>query len=152
MKKLLAVAALAAAGLPALATLAADSATLNVQANVVGNCKFNTASATMNFAALDQTLTTDANANATLSFWCTRNATYTLSDNGGANVSGVQRRLNDGGTNYINYSIAPYVTTGAGQGKTTPITVNLSGTIANADYVDAPAGSYSDQVTFTITP
>ena len=79
-------------------------------------------------------------------------AAYTIADNGGANRSGTQRRLKDVGTNYINYAIAPYAATGTGAGRATAITLNLNGTINNADYINAVAGAYSDVVTFTINP
>jgi spore coat protein U-like protein len=150
-KKIL-LASLTTTTLSISSAFAAGTATLNVQANVVGNCKFNTASATMNFGALDPANTTDAAGTGALQFWCTKNATYTIADDGGANKSGTQRRLKDTGTNYINYSIGAYTTTGTGNGKTSPITLNLTGAVLNADYVNAAAGAYTDVVTFTINP
>jgi spore coat protein U-like protein len=150
-KKLL-VATLATAALAASTAFAGGTATLNVQANVVGNCKFNTASATMNFGTLDPANATDASGAASLQFWCTKSATYTITDDNGVNKSGTQRRMKDAGTNYINYAIGAYTATGSGNGKTSPITLNLSGSVLNADYVNAAAGAYSDVVTFTINP
>jgi spore coat protein U-like protein len=132
--------------------MAAGTAPLNISTSVVGNCKFNTASATMNFGALDPANTANATATAALQFWCTKNAAYTVTDNGGANRSGTQRRLRGTGTNYINYAITPYVASGTGAGRTAAITLNLTGTINNADYINAAAGAYADVVTFTINP
>lgn len=140
------------AALAVPAALAAGSAPLNVSATVVGNCKFNTASATMNFGTLDPANSTNATAGAALQFWCTKSAAYTVTDNGGANKSGTQRRMKDAGTNFINYSIAPYVASGTGAGKATAISLNLNGTVNNADYINAAAGAYADVVTFTINP
>jgi spore coat protein U-like protein len=150
-KKLL-VATLATAGLTASTAFAGGTATLTVQATVAGNCKFNTASATMNFGTLDPANATDASGAASLQFWCTKSATYSITDDGGANKSGTQRRMKDAGTNYVNYSIGAYTATGTGNGKGSPITLNLTGAVLNADYVNAAAGAYSDTVTFTITP
>ncbi len=138
--------------LAAPAAFAAGSSPLNVAVNVVGNCRFNTASATMNFGVLDPANATNATATAALQFWCTKNAAYTITDNRGANRSGAQRRMRDAGSNFINYSIAPYAASGTGTGKATAITLNLNGTINNADYVNAAAGAYADVVTFTVNP
>jgi spore coat protein U-like protein len=132
--------------------LAAGTSPVNVSATVIGNCRFNTTSATMNFGTLDPANATNATATAALQFWCTKNAAYTMSDNGGANRTGAQRRMKDAGTNYINYAIAPYAASGTGTGRTTAITLNLNGTVNNADYVNAAAGAYADVVTFTINP
>ena len=58
----------------------------------------------------------------------------------------------DGGSTYMKYSAALAATTGSGAGKTSPATVNINGTVANADYVDLPAGAYTDTLTVTISP
>jgi spore coat protein U-like protein len=150
-KKIL-IGSLATAAFVSSSAFAAGTAILNVQASVVGNCKFNTASATMNFGVLDPANTTDASGAASLQFWCTKNATYAITDDGGANKSGTQRRLKDAGTNYMNYSIGAYTASGTGNGKGSPITLNLTGSVLNADYVNAAAGAYADVVTFTINP
>jgi hypothetical protein len=60
--------------------------------------------------------------------------------------------MKDAGTNFINYSIAPYTASGTGAGKAAAITLNLNGTVNNSDYINAAAGAYSDVVTFTINP
>jgi spore coat protein U-like protein len=150
-KKILLV-SLATAAVSVSSAFAAGTATLNVQAAVVGNCKFNTASATMNFGSLDPANSTDASGAASLQFWCTKSAAYTITDDGGANKSGTQRRMKDAGTNFINYSIGAYTASGTGNGKGSPITLNLTGSVLNADYVNATAGAYTDVVTFTINP
>jgi spore coat protein U-like protein len=53
------------------------------------------------------------------------------------------------GTDVIPYSFT-YMSTGSGNGRTAPITMNIAGTVVAADYLDAAAGSYSDTVTLTI--
>jgi spore coat protein U-like protein len=55
------------------------------------------------------------------------------------------------GTDSLPYTIAYTNFSGAGTGKTTPKTSVLTVTIANADYVNAVPGVYTDTVTFTIT-
>jgi|FaiFalFF_MnMetaG_3_1042247.scaffolds.fasta_scaffold18103_2 spore coat protein U-like protein len=147
--------------------LAGDNATVNVLANVVGNCKFTTASATLNFGNLDPAVGGDVNATTTLTFWCTKRATYTITDNDGSNSSGTQQRMKHASlTEYIPYNFCykstgpaptPCTTdttsdTGTGAGKTSPITLNISGTVLESNYIDASAGSYSDTVTMTINP
>jgi len=145
--------------------IAADTATVNVSAIVVGNCKF-LSGATLDFGNLDPAVGTDANATTSLQFWCTKNATYTITDNDGANKSGTTHRLKHASlTEYIPYTycystsgaVTPCNTdtasvTGNGQGRTSPITLYISGTILGTDYINASAGSYSDTVTMTINP
>jgi spore coat protein U-like protein len=147
--------------------LAGDNATVNVLANVVGNCKFTTASATLNFGNLDPAVGSDVTANTSLQFWCTKNATYTITDNNGSNWSGTNQRMKHASlTEYIPYTFCYSSSggpgpscasdtasdTGNGAGKTSPITLNIWGTVLGSNYIDASAGSYSDTVTMTINP
>lgn len=146
--------------------IAGDNATVNVLANVVGTCKF-LSGATLNFGNLDPSVGTDVNATASLTFWCTKGAGYTITDNDGTNKSGTTQRLKHATlTEYIPYSYcykstgpapSPCTTdttsdTGTGNGPSSPITLNISGTITGPNYVNASAGSYSDTVTMTIAP
>ncbi|GBC85429.1 hypothetical protein HRbin11_01878 [bacterium HR11] len=147
--------------------IAGDSATVNVLANVVGTCKF-VSGATLNFGNLDPSIGTDANATTSLQFWCTRGASYTITDNNGQNWNGTNQRMQHATvpTEFIPYSYcyssagpapSPCSTdtgsdTGTGNGPQNPITLNISGTITGSNYVNALAGSYSDTVTMNITP
>lgn len=132
--------------------MAAGTNTMTVSANVVGTCQFSSAVSTLAFGALDPALATDASGSVNISFWCTKGATYTVTDDGGLHNVGTPRMQHATIlTEYIPYSIS-YVNTGAGLGKTTAATLAISGTVVNADYVDAAAGNYSDTVTVTITP
>lgn len=139
-----------------LAVLAGSAlaATQNVQvsAEVIGTCRFNSA-ADVDFGVLDQTVTADATAAGSLEFWCTSNTNYTLSDeaNVGTADGNFDGTLASGGDS-IPYNLSYTNTSGPGTGKNAPITSVITGTIANADYVDAPTGVYNDTVTFTITP
>ena len=148
--------------------LAGDNATVNVGAYVVEMCRFRSPrSATLNFGNLDPAVGGDVNATTTLTFWCTKRATYTITDNDGSNSSGTQQRMKHASlTEYIPYNFCykstgpaptPCTTdttsdTGTGAGKTSPITLNISGTVLESNYIDASAGSYSDTVTMTINP
>jgi spore coat protein U-like protein len=146
--------------------LAGDNATVNVTAEVKGTCKF-LSGATLDFGDLDPSSGADKDATTSLTFWCTKGATYTITDNNGANRSGTTHRMKHATlTEYIPYNFCynstgpastPCTTdtasdSGTGQGKNTSITLNISGTVVGSNYVDASAGSYSDTVTMTISP
>lgn len=150
MRKLLCIFALVAmAGIPTL-SLAAGTTTVNVSATVVGTCQFNSGGSVT--FTLDPSVGGDVVGTVTQpQFWCTKNATYTITDDNGLNASGTTHRMKDAGTNYIPYSFT-YTTTGTGQGKTSPITMDISASVLEADYINAPAGTYTDTVTLTINP
>jgi spore coat protein U-like protein len=152
------VLALAAAGFSASVStaVAADTATLNVSAKVVGTCKVTVNSGNLAFGNLDVGLATDATANSNdIKFWCTKGAAYTITDDDGQNeLAANQNRMKSTTLTtpeYIPYSIA-YTAAGTGTGPSTPITLGVSGTILNANYVGASADNYTDTVTFNITP
>jgi spore coat protein U-like protein len=136
--------------------LAADTNTVTVTANIVGTCKFNSATSTLAFGALDQTLTTDATAsNNSTTFWCTKNTNYAITDDDGLNeLVANENRMQNLGTpgEFIKYSFGYGPATGAGGGKTSPITLTMNGTVNNIDYVNAAAGNYQDTVVLTIIP
>ncbi|HET20250.1 MAG TPA: hypothetical protein ENO16_06545 [Chromatiales bacterium] len=149
MKKLL-IANLCVAGLLSSAAWAGDTATVTVSATVVGTCQFNS-NGTVGFT-LDPSV--GGNVTGTVSnpeFWCTKNASWTITDDLGLNEAGTQRNMKNAGTDLIPYSFG-YTSTGTGEGKSTPITMNIAASVAEADYIDKPAGSYSDTVTLTIAP
>jgi spore coat protein U-like protein len=135
--------------------LAGDNATVNVSANVVGTCKFTTASATLSFS-LDPSVGTDVTATATpsLEFWCTKGASYTVTDDDGIyeTSSGQHRMKHASLDEYIPYSFNYTPTSGTGSGPANPITLSISGTVAYDDYANASAGSYSDTVKVTLRP
>ncbi len=133
---------------PAL-TNAADTQTVTVSATVVGTCQFNSGGS-ISFT-LDPSVGGNVNGTVTQpQFWCTKNASYTISDDDGLNESGTTHRLSNG-TDFIPYSFS-YTATGTGNGKTSPITMDITSTILEADYINAPAGVYNDTVTLTINP
>ena len=136
--------------------LAGDDATVNVTATVVGTCLFEPISptTTLNFGNLDPSVGSDVTANTSLEFWCTKNATYTVTDDDGLHetVSNQNRMKHATFLEYIPYSFSYTPTSGTGAGKGTSITLNISGTVRGSNYINASAGSYSDTVTMTISP
>jgi len=133
--------------------MGADSNTLTVSASVTGTCKFSSGTSALNFGTIDQSSSADATASGNTQFWCTRNATYTVSANNGLYFD-TSRRMRHATetTEYIPYSLIFTPSSGTGTGKTSPITLSLSGTITNANYVNAIAGNYADTVILSITP
>jgi spore coat protein U-like protein len=135
--------------------LAADTNTVTVTANVVGTCKFTSATSTLAFGALDPSSALDGSATTTTTFWCTKNASYGITDDDGLYETGAnQNRMRNTVTltEFIPYSISYGPASGAGLGKTLPITLTMNGTINNADYVNVASGDYSDTVVLTIAP
>lgn len=152
MKKVLLVLAVmvAFAVLPAI-SMASGTATVTVSATVVGTCKFNSGG-TVSFS-LDPSVGGNVAGTVTQpQFWCTKNANYTITDDDGLYESGTTHQMKHSTLmEYIPYSFS-YTTTGSGLGKNNPITMDISSSVAEADYIDASAGSYSDTVTLTVNP
>jgi spore coat protein U-like protein len=155
MKKLLVLATVLGLvlGLGTVA-MAQQTNTVTVTANVVGTCRFNSATSTLAFGSLDPGTGGDVNASASTTFWCTNGTSYSISDDDGLHESGTTQRMEHTGTpgNFIAYGFSYNPATGTGSGRTTPITLNISGTVVFADYQNALAGDYSDTVVLTITP
>jgi len=154
MKKLLGLAMVLSLVLTGVA-FALDTNTITVSANVSGNCKFNTATSTLGFGALDPNSSSDASASAMVTFWCTKGSGYSITDDDGLYETGVNlNRMRHAVDNaeFIPYTLTYNPASGTGTGKTVPITLNISGTIANANYVNALAGDYGDTVVLTINP
>ncbi len=134
---------------------AGDTNTVTVTANVVGTCKFLSSTSTLDFGSLDPSSGADVNASTTVNFWCTKNASYSITDDDGENESGSNQNRMKHETiqnEYIPYTFTYSPTSGTGNGRTSPITLNISGTVTFANYKDAAAGNYSDKVTLTIIP
>lgn len=134
-------------------TFAADTGTVNINATVVGTCKFTTSTANIN-VSLDPSVGGTVNGNGSLVFWCTKDASYTVSDDDGQYESGTDanRVFNSTANEYIPYTFSYNPTSGTGAGPTSPITLNVSASFAQADYQNASAGSYTDTVTITVNP
>jgi len=132
--------------------MAGGTAQVNVNATVAGTCLFNSGG-TVSFA-LDPSVTTAVNGTVTQpQFWCTNGTTYTITDDGGLQPTATPYVMeNAAATATIPYTFS-YTSTGAGAGKSSPITMDIVATVANADFIDAPAdNTYADTVTLTINP
>lgn len=128
----------------------ADNATVTVSGTVTGTCKF-ISGGTISYT-LDPSSAGDATGTVSQpTFWCTKGSSYTISDDNGANKSGSIYRMKDTSTDYIAYSFT-YTKTGTGGGKGSTKTMDIASKVLNADFINAPAGSYTDTVTLTITP
>ena len=135
--------------------LAADTNTLTVSANVVGTCKFTTGTSTLAFGGMDPSSVADATATGSVTFWCTSGASYSLSDDDGLhetapNANRMQHTVD--ATEYVPYSLSLSPTSGSGSGPALPVTLTINGTVANADYVNALAGTFGDTVVITVSP
>jgi hypothetical protein len=125
-------------------TLAADSTQVNVSATVAGTCSFGAPTYDMDFGSFSVTDTGAKPASATLEFTCTNNTPYSIDDVAGA------RNLTGPGGETLAYSIAAYTTSGTANGGLQSVTLN--GTIAQAAYQAASAGTYTETLTININP
>jgi spore coat protein U-like protein len=134
-------------------TVWAATTTVAVSAIVTGTCRFNSGG-TIAFGTLDPSTALDVNGTVGQpAFWCTKGATYTISDDSGLNeaTAGARKMKHATLTDLIPYSMT-YTATGTGAGKTSPTSMNIAATVLNADYVNVSAGSYADTITLTIAP
>lgn len=137
----------------------ADSQQITVTANVSGVCKL-TAYPNMTFT-LDPTSNADGSASSAIQYKCTKGTAPATFSVGGAtggtyNATGANALGGStGNTDTIPYQITWTTPTAQGTGfgtGSTATTVNLTGTILNANYVNVRADSYTKQVTVAITP
>jgi len=146
---------------------ATQTSNLSVTASVAANCAISTAPVA--FGAYDPVsanASTALNGTGTVNVTCTSGASTTVTLGQGANPAGGStaaapaRRLNDGGTNYLTYSLyqdsgrttAWGDTAGTGVASTgtgTQTAITVYGAVAAGQSV--PAGSYSDTVVATVT-
>ena len=126
--------------------LAADTATVDISATVLGTCSFS-AGDTFAFGNLDPT--SGASPSLTQSgvtFACTNGTNYTITDDGG--LLGTYD-LEDASANTIGYNFN-YAGAGAGTGANQTLSITVD--IPFANYQNAPAGAYADTVTLSINP
>lgn len=134
--------------------LALDSNTVTVSATVIGSCAFNVAASALAFGVLDPALPGPpaVPASTTVDFWCTSGTAYTMTDDDGANeIVANGNRMTDG-VNFIPYTFSYAPAAGFGAGVGAPITLTISGSVAGADYLNAPPAAYGDTVVITVSP
>ncbi len=155
MKKLMAITLVAASVAMAGSAMAAGSNTLTVQASVTGTCRFNSATSTLDFGALDPAASTNPSATATTQFWCTKGVTTdVISAGNGLHYAGGSRQMEAAGTvkDVIPYSLTLTKDANANTGPGAPRTLTITGGIVNANYINKVADNYSDTVVLNITP
>jgi len=138
---------------------AADTHGLSVSATVLSksNCKFNSATATLNFGILNPASTGDATASTSITFVCRGSAalaTYNITQNYGLYNTGPNaNRLRNTTvlTQYLPYTVvlSPFTATVP---KNATQTLTISGTILATDYQNAYLGSYSDTIVLSLNP
>jgi spore coat protein U-like protein len=136
-------------------SFAAGTGQVDINATVVGTCKFTaTGGSTTISVTLDPSSGSDVTRNGSLQFWCTKGASYNVTDDDGQYESGPnQNRVYNSSTDeYIPYSFSYTPTSGIGGGPSTSITLDVTVTFQYTDYKDASAGTYTDTVTITVTP
>lgn len=134
---------------------AADTSNMTVQAAVVGSCKFNS-TPMLDFGNLDPANATNGSGSSTISFWCTKGSSYTVTAGNGNNynVGASSRQMKGpGASDLMKYSLTlPAAATGTGAGKSTAITFAVTGSVANVDYINQTVGSYTDTVQMAVNP
>jgi spore coat protein U-like protein len=132
---------------------AADTATVTVNAVVTGTCQFLT-DGSVDFI-LDPSLGGEVTGTVTQpTFWCTKGASYTITDDNGEYESGTTYQMkHETLDEYIPYTFDYTASaTGTGAGRSTTLSLVIASTVADADYANASSGNYSDTVTLTINP
>ncbi|HEY7944651.1 MAG: spore coat U domain-containing protein [Burkholderiales bacterium] len=134
---------------------AADTSNMTVQASVVGSCKFN-ATPTLDFGNLDPASASNGSGSSTISFWCTKGSSYTVTAGNGINydaANSTRRMKGPGAADLMAYSLTlPAGATGTGAGKSTAITFAVTGSVLNANYINATVGNYTDTVQMAVNP
>lgn len=135
-----------------------DMDSLAVTATVLSKsqCKFDTATSTLNFGALDPAVTTDVNATSSVDFVCRGSApvaAFLFTDDNGQNMSGpgARRMRHAAAPEFLPYDLAFSPVSGTVP-KNVHRTLTISGTVRWADFRGAMAGAYADSVVVSILP
>ncbi|HEX3632411.1 MAG TPA: spore coat protein U domain-containing protein [Casimicrobiaceae bacterium] len=137
------------------AAYAADTSNMTVQATVISSCKFNS-TPTLDFGNLDPSSAANGSGSSTISFWCSKGSAYTVTAGNGNNYNAgtsTRQMKGPGATDLMAYSLTlPAAATGTGAGKSTAITFAVTGSVLNANYINATVGSYTDTVQMAVNP
>ena len=156
--KTLACAAIAL-GACGIANAAPSTYDLAASGTVNGVCKFTQAAGqTLVFSnnlagGIDPSVATDATASATITYKCTNGTSPTTVTGAGTNDTGGNHLLKNGANSMI-YT-AGFTPGGAGDGfgaGSTNKTLSVAGSIVQAQFTSAVAGTYTDTLTVTINP
>jgi hypothetical protein len=124
---------------------AAGTATLDVTANVIEACQFDSDGGTLDFGSIDALAPADqTGVTPTLQpkFTCSNGTGYTITDDSAT-------ELLDNTIDTIAYSLN-YTGSGTATGSSTDL--DVTGDLLGADYAGKSAGAYSAIVTFSINP
>lgn len=78
--------------------------------------------------------------------------TMTISADNGLHFSGGSRRMMSAAGDYIPYSLTAVPITRSRPGNNRYVAVTFNGVVTATAYQDAPAGTYQDTVTISVTP
>jgi spore coat protein U-like protein len=136
----------------------ADTANVDVTANIRGVCRIESIQS-VDFGDLEQgTTAADKTAAGAVNYWCTKGVAYTVTLGPGANPAGAVRQMKGTATTnsaeLLKYElISQSPTTGLiGRGPQTPEALALQGTVRGADYNILSVGGFRDTVVITVTP
>ncbi len=127
----------------ASSAFAAGSATLTINANVLGTCNFSAAGATMDFLNIDPTAVVDATAATSIDYNCTSGVVYTFTNPATASITN--------GTDNMTVDLV-YTDAGTGTGSGAVTTLTINGTITVANFTGVTAGAYTGTATLNINP
>lgn len=145
--------------LPMNMCYAAGNNILSVKATVVSksNCKFNSATSSINFGNLDPSTPNDKTVDTSVTFRCqggASEATFYISHDSGLYETGPDA-LRMRHTTQVNEYL-PYTLTLNPQSGTVPKgtnqTLTITGKVKGTDFQNAYAGSYADTVVISIEP
>lgn len=154
----LAILALALLPVPVPA-VAAGSMSILVSAVIpsAGNCRFRTASTTLDFGLLDPGNPANVLVSATVGFRCNggpRNVTFAIASDDGLHESGPgspRMRNTVEPTEFLPYALALDPASGTVPRNRDQI-LTVTGTVPGGSYGSAAVGAYSDTVTLSILP
>lgn len=152
----MAVGALALVLAPSAASASTSTGSLSVTATVLSSATVTTLPVA--FGNYDPTSASATNGTGTVTVIATSGTPYTIGLDNGANASGTQRRLSDGGGHFVNYDL--YSDSGRTTAWNNTATVSGTGTLLAQPYTvygtipagqSSPSGLYTDTVTVTAT-
>ena len=136
---------------------AADTANVDVTANIKGVCRIESIQS-IDFGDLEQgTTAADKTVPGTINYWCTKGVPYAVTLGPGANPAGAMRRMKGQGTanasEYLSYTLVLTSPEGGiGRGPQSPVALGLQGTVSGAEYNTLSVGALKDTVVVTISP
>ena len=136
---------------------AADQASTDVGAEIVGTCKIDLATL-VDFGDLEQGPTAaDRIASGSVRFWCSKGLRYSVRVDDGANHLSGHRRMKGqapaNSTEYLPYDLRPRGReNGTGLGPKAPEIFEMEAEVKGSDYNGLSAGGFLDTVVVTISP